>query len=185
MVKLDVSHHPELIDPLAFVAPGAVVVGRVTLAAEASVWFGVVIRGDTEAIEVGPRTNVQDGCILHADPGLPCRLGAGVTLGHGAVVHGATVHDDVMIAMRATVLNGAEIGARSLVAAGAVVPPGMHVPPGSVVMGVPAQVVRTTTAADLERIREAAEHYVESARIYRDRFRGADAWPAGRTPKTG
>ncbi len=174
---LDSRPHPEKVHPTAFVAPNAVVVGQVTVGAEASLWFGVVARGDTEAIVIGPQTNVQDGCILHADEGQPCVLGARVSLGHGAIIHGATVEDDVLIGMRATVLNGAHIGAGSIVGAGAVVPPGAAVPPGSMVMGLPARVTRPATEDDLEQIRRTAQHYVEYARAYRKTYGSAALMP--------
>jgi carbonic anhydrase/acetyltransferase-like protein (isoleucine patch superfamily) len=174
---LDPSPHPELVHPTAFVAPNAVVVGQVTIGAEASLWYGVTARGDTESIRIGPQTNVQDGCVLHADLGQPCVLGARVSLGHGAIVHAAWVEDDVLIGMRATVLNGARIGAASIVAAGAVVTPGTIIPPGSMVMGMPAKVARATTEQDLERNRRTAQHYVESARVYRQKYVTAEAIP--------
>jgi carbonic anhydrase/acetyltransferase-like protein (isoleucine patch superfamily) len=150
----------------AFIAPGAVVLGDVTLSEQASVWFNAVLRGDTAPITVGRQTNVQDGCILHADPGFPCTLGDRVTLGHGAIVHGATIGDDVMIGMRAVVMNGAKIGRGSLVAVGAIVLEGVEVPPGSVVMGVPATVKRQASEQDVARIRHAADHYVAAAQAY-------------------
>lgn len=156
----------ELIDPTAFIAPGAVVIGDVTMAPESSIWFGAVLRGDIEAIRIGSQSNVQDLCCLHADEGLPCVLGDRVTLGHGAIVHGATVEDDVMIAMRAVVMNGARIGRGSLIAAGAIVTEGTEIPPGSVVMGTPGKVKREAGEYEAELIRHAAEHYVESARRY-------------------
>jgi carbonic anhydrase/acetyltransferase-like protein (isoleucine patch superfamily) len=109
-----VLHHPELIDPSAFLAPSAVVLGDVTIEAEASVWYSAVIRGDAAAIRVGRQTNVQDGCIVHADPGFPCTLGDRVTLGHGAIVHGATIEDDCLIGMRAVVMNGPKLAAAAL-----------------------------------------------------------------------
>ena len=142
-------------------------VGQVRLGARASVWFGAVIRGDTEAIEVGADTNVQDLAILHADPGKPCRLGERVTVGHAAVVHGATVEDDCLIGIRAVVLNGAHVGAGSLVAAGAVIPEGMVVPAGSVVMGVPGKIVRQTTEADRARMTHAWKHYAGASETLR------------------
>ena len=166
----DPRPHPEKIDATAFVAPGAVLIGDVSVGAEASLWFGVVVRGDTEEVIIGPQTNVQDGCILHADPGQPCVLGARVSLGHGAVVHAATVEDEALIGIRATVLNGARIGTGSLVAAGAVVTPGTVIPPHSLVMGMPARVVRAVNAAERERIRQTAEHYVAYARTYREAY---------------
>jgi carbonic anhydrase/acetyltransferase-like protein (isoleucine patch superfamily) len=166
-MNIDPLPHPELIDAQAFVAPGAVVVGTVRMGARSSVWFGVVVRGDVEQVVIGPETNVQDGCVLHADPGQPCRLGERVSLGHGAIVHGATVDDEVLIGMRAVVLNGAHIGSGSIVAAGALVAPGTVIPPGSLVMGLPARIIRQTSEADREMIRRTARHYVEYAAAYR------------------
>jgi carbonic anhydrase/acetyltransferase-like protein (isoleucine patch superfamily) len=165
---MNTHHRPDLVDPTAYLAPSAVVLGDVTIGGESSVWFGAVIRGDSEAIRIGRQTNVQDGCILHADPGYPCTLGDRVTLGHGAIVHGATVEDDCLIGMRSVVMNGAKIGRGSIVAVGSVVTEGTQVPPGSIAVGQPAKVKRETTERDRERIRHAAEHYVAAAKIYRE-----------------
>ena len=123
------GHAPE-VSGATFLAPGAVLIGAVTLGAGTSVWFGCVLRADSAPITVGRDVNIQDGAILHSDPGFPTVLGDRVTLGHGAIVHGATVEDDVLIGIRATVLNGALVGAGSLVAAGALVRPGTVIPPG-------------------------------------------------------
>ncbi|GAA2126712.1 gamma carbonic anhydrase family protein [Kitasatospora saccharophila] len=147
------------VDPGAFVAPGAVVVGAVTVAAGASIWYGAVLRGDAERITVGPGTNVQDNCTVHADPTFPAVLGERISVGHNAVLHGCTIEDDVLVGMSATVLNGARIGAGSLVAAGAVVPQGMQVPPGSLVAGVPAKVKRELTEEERAGIRANGEGY--------------------------
>lgn len=164
---LQTRHRPELVHESAFIAAGAIVIGNVTLGEETSVWFNAVIRGDSEAIIIGAGSNVQDGCILHADPGKPCLLGQRVTLGHGAVVHGAILEDDVLIGMRAVVMNGARIGRGSIVGVGAVVLEGMEVPPGSIVLGTPGKVVRPANERDAERIRHAAEHYIAAAKVYR------------------
>ena len=161
------AFRPELVAPSVFVAAGAQIVGQVTIGAESSVWFNAVIRGEREAIRIGQQANVQDLCMLHADPGLPCTLGDRVSLGHAAIVHGAIVEDDVLIGMRAVVMNGARIGAGSIVGVGAVVTEGTQVPPGSVVIGVPGKVKRAAEARDRERIRHAAHYYVELAREYR------------------
>ena len=166
MTPDDIRFRPELVEPTVFIAPGAVVIGNVTIGARASVWFATVIRGDTAPIVIGEETNVQDGCVLHADPGFPCVLGKRVTLGHGAIVHGATIEDNVLIGMRAVVMNGARIGSGSIVGVGAVVTEGTQVPPGSIVLGQPAKVKRAAEPRDSERIRHAAEHYVEAARVY-------------------
>jgi carbonic anhydrase/acetyltransferase-like protein (isoleucine patch superfamily) len=162
-----ITHRPELIHESVFIAPGAVVVGDVTLEEDASVWFTAVLRGDTDAIHVGRGSNVQDGAVLHADPGSPCIIGAGVTVGHRAIVHGAQVGDNVVVGMGSIILNRAQIGGNSIIAAGAIVTEDMVVPPGSLVMGVPAKVRRPLTEAEIARNRWAAEHYVANAKRYR------------------
>ncbi len=158
----------DLVDPTAYIARGAIVLGDVTIGAESSIWFNAVVRGDTEAIRIGSQTNVQDLCVLHADHGFPCILGDRVTVGHSAIVHGATVEDDCMIGMRAVVMNGAKIGKGSLIAVGAVVTEGTEVPAGSLVMGVPGKVCREVTEANRERIVHAALHYVEQAKKFQE-----------------
>lgn len=165
--SLDVRNRPELQSDSAWIAPTATVVGEVHLGAQSSVWFGAVIRGDCDSVTIGDRTNVQDLACLHADPGFPCRVGSDVTIGHAAIVHGATVEDEVLIGIRATVLNGARIGRGSLIGAAALVTEGAIIPPGSLVMGVPGKVVRQVNASDLERIRRGAAHYVAAADAYR------------------
>jgi carbonic anhydrase/acetyltransferase-like protein (isoleucine patch superfamily) len=149
-----------------FVAPTASVIGDVTLQAGASVWYGAVLRGDVERIEVGAQANIQDNCTLHADPGFPVSIGERVSVGHNAVVHGATVGDDCLIGMGATVLNGAVIGAGSLVAAQALVPQGMQVPPGSLVAGVPAKVKRQLTDEEREGVTLNGTLYAELAKSH-------------------
>lgn len=157
---------PHQVDESVYIAPTAVVAGDVSLAAQASVWFGAVLRGDCEAIRVGRRTNIQDNAVLHADYGFPCTLGAGVTVGHGAIVHGATIGDNVVIGMKAVVQNGATIGENSLIAVGAVVPEGAQIPPGSLVMGLPGKIKRPLEPHEIDRNRQGAEHYVENARRF-------------------
>ncbi len=171
MSHFHTEFRPEQIHPSAFIAPSAVVIGDVTIGPHSSVWFHAVLRGDVEKIVVGVDTNIQDGCVLHADPGFPCVLGDRVTLGHGAIVHGANVGDDVLIGMRAVVMNGACIGPGSIVAVGAVVLEGMEAPPGSVLMGAPARIRRTAEARDRALIQHAAEHYVAAAAAYRQAFK--------------
>ncbi len=149
--------------PDVFIHETAVVIGRVALGARASVWPTAVIRGDTEAISVGDDTNVQDGAVVHADPGMPCSIGARVTVGHRATVHGCTIEDECLIGIGATVLNGAVIGVGSIVSAHALVPEGMHVPPGVLVMGVPAKVRRDLTAEERSGLSAQAARYVASA----------------------
>jgi carbonic anhydrase/acetyltransferase-like protein (isoleucine patch superfamily) len=150
----------------AWMAPGAVLVGQVTVGAESSVWFGAVIRADRERIIVGQRTNIQDGAVLHSDPGLPLVIGDGVSVGHGAVVHGCEIGDDVLVGMGATVLNGAQLGAGSLIAAGAVILEGTVVPPRSLVAGVPGKVRRSVTDDEFAEIRRNAATYVALAARY-------------------
>lgn len=148
----------------AWVAPGATLVGDVRLAAASSVWFGAVLRADGDTIAVGEQSNVQDGCVVHADPGRPVRVGARVTVGHRAVLHGCTVEAESLVGMGAVLLDGCRIGAGSMVAAGAVVLEGTVVPPGSLVAGVPARVRRPLTPPELERLRVSASTYVHLAR---------------------
>ncbi|MEI4273658.1 gamma carbonic anhydrase family protein [Klenkia sp. LSe6-5] len=149
------------VDPAAFVAPSAVVVGDVTLGPRASVWYGAVVRADAESITIGADSNVQDGSTLHSDPGFPLVLGDRVTVGHRVVLHGARVDDDVLVGMGAVVMNGAHIGSGSIVAAGAVVTENAVVPPGSLVAGVPAKVVKDLGDAAVERIRANAVSYTD------------------------
>jgi carbonic anhydrase/acetyltransferase-like protein (isoleucine patch superfamily) len=156
------------VDGDAFVAPTASVIGDVTLHAGASVWYGAVLRGDVERISVGASSNVQDNCTLHADPGFPVTVGERVSIGHNAVVHGATVGDDCLIGMGATVLNGAVIGAGSLVAAQALVPQGMEVPPGSLVAGVPAKVRRELSPEEREGLTLNGTMYAELAKAHHE-----------------
>ncbi|GAA5036668.1 gamma carbonic anhydrase family protein [Streptomyces siamensis] len=155
------------VDQDAFAAPTSVIIGDVTLHAGASAWYGAVLRADCGPIVIGADSNVQDNCSLHVDPGFPITIGERVSVGHNAVVHGATVEDDCLIGMGATVLNGAVIGAGSLVAAQALVPQGMRVPPGSLVAGVPAKVKRQLTAEEREGISLNGTLYVELAKAHR------------------
>jgi len=152
----------------AWVADNAVVIGNVELADEANIWFGAVLRGDTEVLSIGRGSNVQDGSVLHADPGFPLVLGDGVTVGHQAMLHGCHIGDASLVGIQAVVLNGARIGRHCLVAAGAVVTEGKQFPDGSLIMGAPARVVRPLTPEQIEGLKESARHYVENARRYRD-----------------
>lgn len=152
--------------PDSWVAPTATLVGAVTLGAEASVWYGAVLRGDGDSIEVGPGSNIQDGCVLHADPGSPVRVGARVSVGHNAVVHGCVVEDGVLVGMGAVVMNGARIGEGSLVAAGTVVLEGTDVPPGSLVAGVPGKIRRELSGDEVRGLQANAERYRERRRQY-------------------
>lgn len=150
----------------AWLAPTATLVGPVTLHEQASVWYGAVLRADYGRITIGARSNVQDNAVFHTGSDLDVTLGAGVSVGHAAVLHGCTVEDDVLVGMGATVLNGARIGRGSLVAAGAVVLEGTEIPPGSLVAGVPGKVRRPLGDAEVERVLENAQEYVELSRRY-------------------
>ena len=154
--------------PSAWVAPGAFVVGDVHLGEGSSVWYGAVLRGDTEPIRIGARTNVQDGCVLHADPGFPAVVGEGCVVGHNAVVHGCEVGDGCLIGMGATVLNGAKIGEGSIVAAGAVVPENREFPPRSLIVGIPAKRVGEVTEEQAGEIERGAREYVGRAAAHRE-----------------
>ena len=153
-------------DPDGFVAPTATVVGSVTLGKGVSVWFSAVVRGDVEDIVVGENSNVQDGAVLHADPGMPLIIGKGVTIGHNATVHGCQVGDFSLIGINSVVLNGAKIGARSLIGANSLVPEGMDIPEGSLVVGSPAKVRRALSEEEKQRLEVSAEHYTNNGRFF-------------------
>lgn len=149
------------IDPTAFIHPLAFVCGDVTLGARVSIWPTAVVRGDTAPITIGDESNVQDGTIVHVDHGVACTIGARVAIGHRAIVHGATVEDECLIAMGAVLLNRVHVGRGSIVAAGALCREGFVIPPNSLVMGMPARIVRATTAADHERIGRTVASYLD------------------------
>jgi gamma-carbonic anhydrase len=156
------------LDASNFVAETAAVIGDVTLGRDTSIWYGAVLRGDVHFITIGARSNVQDNAIVHVSRGThPCRIGSGVTIGHSAVVHGCTVEDDCLIGMSAVVLDGAVIGAGSIVGAGAIVTRDTIVPPGSLVLGAPARVVRQLRDSEIESNRANAAHYVRMSAMYR------------------
>ncbi len=163
---MDIAYHPELVHPTAYVAPNATLVGEVRVAAGASIWFGCVLRGDNAPIVVGSRTNVQDLAVIHVDEGQPCTLGEGVTVGHRAVLHSATVEDGALVGIGAIVLNGAVVGREAMVGAGALLTTGMIVPPRHLALGVPARVVRELAAEEVERLHSDAAHYVARARAF-------------------
>ncbi len=155
------------VDPSSWVAPTARVIGRVSLGPGASVWYGSVVRADLERIDIGAASNVQDGCVLHADPGRPVVVGERVTIGHRAVVHGAVVGDEVLVGMGSVVLNGARVGTGSVIGAGAVVAEGTQVPPGSLVLGVPGRVRGEVGEEQRLDVVANAEHYVALAARHR------------------
>lgn len=167
-LQIPFGGHTPAVDPTAFVAPNATLIGDVVLGADSSAFYGVVVRGDMSPIRVGSGSNLQDNVVLHSDPGFPTTIGDGVSVGHGAVVHGCTVEDHCLIGMGATVMNGAIIGSGSLVAGGAVVLEGAVVPPGSLVAGVPAKVRRELTAEELDGVRANAGRYVVLAAQHKE-----------------
>lgn len=155
--------------PTAFVHPLAYVAGDVTIGARVSIWPFASIRGDSDAVTIGDDSNVQDGCVIHVDDGVPCRIGTRVGIGHRAIVHGATVENDVLIGMGAILLNGAYVGSGSIIGAGAVVREGFVVPPNSLVVGVPGRIVRETTMQERHRIARTVESYLALQERYRAR----------------
>jgi len=167
--ELVLGFHPEWVHRTTWVAPGAVVTGEVHLAEHVSIWYASVLRGDSAPIHIGARTNVQDGSVIHVDHGMPTTIGADVVIGHGAVVHAATVEDGCLIAIRATVLSGAVIGAGSIVGAGALVTEGKVIPPRSLVLGIPGRVVRQIDDAQMALVHEQAARYVAYAELYRSK----------------
>ncbi len=156
------GHRPQLPpEGEYFIAPGAAVIGRVRLAAGVSVWFGAVLRGDNEPIVIGENSNVQDNCVLHTDWGYPLSVGSGVVVGHGVILHGCTVGDNVLIGMGATVMNGAVIGDNCVIGAGALVAEGKQIPANSLVVGVPGRVARTLTDDESAALTAGAREYAE------------------------
>ncbi len=162
-----IDGHAPIVDPSAFVAEGVVLAGQVRIGPRASIWFGCIIRAEAEPVSVGEGSNIQDLSLLHSDPGYPVVVGASVTVGHRAVLHGCRVGSGALVGIGAVVLNGAEVGEAALVGAGALVPEGGRVPPRTLVVGVPARPLREVTEADLDRMRWHTERYLELAAIYR------------------
>lgn len=160
------EQRPDIADT-AWVADSAQVIGNVSMAEGASAWFGVVVRGDTERIVIGKNTNVQDGSVIHADPGFPTVLEDNVTIGHQVMLHGCTIGEGTLIGIQAVVLNGAKIGRHCLVGAGSLVTENKEFPDGSMILGSPAKVVRTLTPEQIEGLKRTALHYVENAKRYK------------------
>jgi carbonic anhydrase/acetyltransferase-like protein (isoleucine patch superfamily) len=157
---------PTLPAGFCFVADSASVIGNVELGEDVGVWFGTVIRGDNERIAIGARTNIQDLCVLHTDPGFPLTVGTGCTIGHRATLHGCSIGESSLVGMSATILNGATIGKHCLIGAGALITEGKQIPDGSLVVGAPGKVVRTLGDEDIARLRKSADHYVDNARRF-------------------
>lgn len=175
MPLYDIDGKRPVIDPQgAWVAPSADVIGDVHLGAGASIWFGAVVRGDNTPMLIGARTNIQEGAMLHSDPGAPLVIGTGCTIGHHAILHGCTIKDDVLIGMGAIVLNRAVIGAGSIVGAGALVTEGKVMPPNSLIVGSPARVVRSLDDGAAAMLKASAAHYVEKSRAYAARLTRVD-----------
>jgi carbonic anhydrase/acetyltransferase-like protein (isoleucine patch superfamily) len=161
------DHRPR-IHHTAYVAPTATIIGDVEISAGASIWFGAVVRGDMAPIRIGAGTNIQDNCTIHVDADTPATIGSGVTIGHNAVVHGCTIEDDCLIGMGSQVLNNARIESGSIIAAGAVVTQASRIGPGVLVAGAPAVVKKTLSSSAAASIREAAIHYGELAKYYKN-----------------
>jgi len=155
----------------AWVADSAQVMGDVKLEADASVWFGTVVRGDTSSITIGEGSNVQDASVLHADLGMPLVIGRHVTIGHQVMLHGCTIGDETLIGIGAIVLNGAKIGKNCLVGAGALVTEGKEFPDGSMIIGSPARVVKPLTAEQMQGLRQSAQHYIDNAHRFKTGLR--------------
>lgn len=155
------------IHPSAYVAESANLIGKVILEAGSSVWFGVTIRGDNEAITVGENSNVQENSVLHTDPGFPLCIGKNVTVGHQAMLHGCTIGDGCLVGIQAVVLNGAKIGKNCLIGAGALVTEGKEFPDGSLIIGAPAKAVRTLSTEDIAKIQAGTAVYVQGAQVFK------------------
>jgi carbonic anhydrase/acetyltransferase-like protein (isoleucine patch superfamily) len=160
------EHAPE-IDASAFVADNATLIGKVTLEANSSVWFGATIRGDNERITIGANSNVQEGTVMHTDMGFPLTIGRDVTIGHQAMLHGCTVGDGSLIGIQAVVLNGARIGKGCLVGAGALVTEGKEFPDNMLIVGAPARAIRELTAEDVARLKGSADSYVHRSQLFK------------------
>ncbi|MEW5808358.1 MAG: gamma carbonic anhydrase family protein [Actinomycetota bacterium] len=165
---LPIAGHAPQLHEQSWAAPNCTLVGRIVLGEGASVWYGATLRAETENIEIGAGSNIQDGVTIHVDPGFPARIGTGVTVGHNAVLHGCDIGDDTLVGMGAVVLNGATVGAGCLIAAGAVVSQGAVIPPGHMVAGVPAKVRRELSEAEQDGIRTNALLYQELVELHRD-----------------
>ncbi|MBU8690825.1 gamma carbonic anhydrase family protein [Priestia megaterium] len=156
------------VDSNAYVAPGAQLIGNIELKEDSSIWFNAVLRGDNEKITIGKGSNIQDGAIVHVDPGYPVNVGENVTVGHNVTLHGCTVKDGALIGMGATILNGAVIGEGALIAAGALIPEGKVIEPGMLVAGIPAKVVRKLSLEGIDHLKEGALHYVKNGALYKE-----------------
>ena len=166
-MPINTQFRPNQIHPSVFIAAGVMIVGDVTLHENVSLWFNAVLRGDTEALTIGAGSNVQDGAVLHADPGCPTIVGAGCTIGHGAIVHGARISDNTLVGMGAIVLNGATVGENCIIGAGALLTQDKVFPSGSLILGSPAKVMRALTDEEIMANRRSAEGYIQKAAAYK------------------
>lgn len=164
---ISINGHEPTVAATAWVAPNATLIGDTHIGDESGVWYNAVVRADADRITIGARTNIQDGCVLHADPGSPLTIGSGVSVGHNAVLHGCTVDDDVLIGMGAIVMNNARIGRGTIIAAGALVSEGVVIEPNSLVAGIPGKVRRRCTEGELDQVRRNADNYVKRLTHYR------------------
>jgi carbonic anhydrase/acetyltransferase-like protein (isoleucine patch superfamily) len=162
------DHHPQTAgDDTYWIAPDAHVIGKVILGIDVGIWFGAVLRGDNEPIVIGAGSNIQEGAVVHTDPGMPVHIGAGCTIGHRAIIHGCTIADNSLVGMGATVLNGARIGRNSLVGANALVTEGKEFPDNALIVGAPARVVRTLDDAAIAGLARSAASYVANWKRFR------------------
>ena len=163
----DLKEHTPKIDPNSWVAPNAVIIGRVELKKNSNIWFNTTIRGDVEPIIIGENSNVQDGSVIHTDPGCPVTVGKGVTLGHMVMLHGSTIEDDCLIGIGSIILNKAKIGKNSIIGAHSLITENKIIPERSLVLGSPGKVIRQVTDEEIEHIKENAKHYVENFKKYK------------------
>ena len=164
---------PKFMGPDYFIADSAVVIGSVTLHPNASIWFNCVVRGDTDDLIIGENSNIQDGSVLHTDPGIKLRVGRDVTVGHLCMIHGCEIGDNTLIGIKSVILNGAKIGKNCIIGASSLITEGKQIPDGSLVMGAPGKVVRQVTPQEIQMITASSRHYVDNARRYRQYLRPA------------
>lgn len=174
MAIYQLGDYAPIIDPTAYVADEATLIGRVTLHEDTSIWFNVTVRADNEPITIGKNSNVQEACTLHADPGFPLTIGANVSVGHQAMLHGCTIGEGSLIGIQAIILNGAKIGKNCLVGAGALVTEGKEFPDNSLIIGAPAKVARTLSSDEIARLQQNAQNYVERARQFKTELKRVD-----------
>ncbi len=165
IIKLG-DREPELLGENHFIAPNATLIGTVRLRSNTSIWFNAVLRGDTEWIDIGDNTSVQDGCVLHADPGFPLRIGQGVTVGHKAMLHGCEIGDNTLVGIGSILLNGAKVGRDCLIGANSLITLGKQFPDGVLIMGSPAKVIRKLQPAEIEDNKISAQLYVENGKRF-------------------